>query len=238
MRASRSDRSPRCERDVHRERNPERSQGESMSGIVDSMRKIAQAEVRKLHLSELGVVTSVFPHSDEGDNDNYECNVKLRDRDIELRKVPVATSQVGLVNPPHVGDLVLLAFVNGDFNSPIIIGRLYNDEDRPPTSQSEEVVYKPAYDKNADLRRVHLELPEGDVKVTIQDEQLILHVGETDVTVSKESVTLETKKPITIKTEDDLSIKAKNIKFESDAATEITASGKMTLKGATVEINP
>jgi phage baseplate assembly protein gpV len=209
-----------------------------MSGIVDSMRKVAQAEVKKLHLSELGVVTSVFPHSEDGDNDNYECSVKLRDRDIELRKVPVATSQVGLVSPPHVGDLVLLAFVNGDFNSPIVIGRLYNDEDRPPTSESEEVVYKPPYDKNAELRRVHLELPEGDVKLTVKDEELVLHVGETDVTISKEGVTLETKKPVTIKTEDDLSIKAKNIKLESDAGTEVTASGKLTLKGSTVEINP
>jgi uncharacterized protein involved in type VI secretion and phage assembly len=209
-----------------------------VSGIVDSMRKIARAEVKKLHISELGVVTSVFPHSEDGDNDNYECSVKLRDRDIELRKVPVATSQVGLVSPPHVGDLVLLAFVNGDINSPIIVGRLYNDEDRPPTSKAEEFVYKPAYDKNAELRRLHIELPEGDVKVTVQDEQLILHVGETDITVSKEEVKLETKKPITIKTEDDLSIKAKAVTIESDADTEIKAGGKMTVKGTTVEINP
>lgn len=209
-----------------------------MTDLVDSMKRIARAEVKKLHLSELGVVTSVFPHSDEGDSDNYECNVKLRDRDIELRKVPVATSQVGLVNVPNVGDLVLLSFVNGEINSPIITGRLYNDEDRPPTSEPEEVVYKPAYGKNADVRRVHLELPEGDVVLTVQDEQLLLHVGETEIKVSKESVAVETKKPITIKTEDDLSIKAKNIKIESDAATEISASGKMTLKGATVEINP
>ncbi len=209
-----------------------------MSGIVDSMRKIAKAEVKKLHVSELGVVTSVFPHSEDGDNDNYECSVKLRDRDIELRKVPVATSHVGLVSPPHVGDLVLLAFVNGDFNSPIIIGRLYNDDDRPPTSQAEEFVYKPAYEKNVELRRLHIELPEGDVKLTVKDEQLILHVGDTDLTVSKEEVKLETKKPITIKTEDDLSIKAKSITLESDADTELKAGGKMTVKGTTVDINP
>lgn len=209
-----------------------------MADFVDSMRRIARAEVKKMHLAELGVVTSVFPHSDEGDNDNYECNVKLRDRDMELRKVAVATSQVGLVNPPSVGDLVLLAFVNGDINSPIVLGRLYNDQDRPPTSSSEEVVYRPPYEKSQELRRLQLELPEGVVALTVQDEQLLLKVGETTITVSTDSVTLETKKPVTVKTEDDLAIKAKNVKIESDAETEITASGKMTLKGATVEINP
>jgi phage baseplate assembly protein gpV len=209
-----------------------------MSGIVEAMKKVAESEVGKVHVAELGVVTSVYPHADDGDNDNYECSVKLRDKDVELRKVPVTTSHIGLANIPQIGDLVLLSFVNGDINAPVIIGRLYNDEDRPPANQAEEIVYKLPYSSNPELRRVYVELPDGTVTITVQDEQVLLHVGDTDVTISKEEVKLESKKPITISTEDDLSIKAKNIKLESDSETQFTAGGKMTVKGSTVDINP
>ena len=116
--------------------------------IVESIKKIVESEIRKLHLVELGLVTSVFPHSTDGDKDNYECNVKLKDKDVELRRVPTSTSHIGLVYIPHVGDLVLLCYINGDINAPVIIGRLYNDEDRPPTSKMEEIVYAPPYTKN------------------------------------------------------------------------------------------
>jgi uncharacterized protein involved in type VI secretion and phage assembly len=209
-----------------------------LSGIVEAMQKVAAAEVRKLHLSELGVVTSVFPHSSDSDKENYECNVKLKDKGVELRKVPIATSQIGMVNPPHVGDLVLLCFVNGDINSPVVVGRLYNDEDRPPTSKAEELVYVLPYEKDSESRRVYFELPEANVTLTIQDEQILLHVGETDITIDGDKVSLTTKKPVSITTEDDFSIKAKNIKLESDSDTEIKASGTTTIKGSTVDINP
>jgi phage baseplate assembly protein gpV len=210
-----------------------------MTGIVEAMKKVAESEVGKVHVAELGVVTSVFPHADDGDNDNYECSVKLRDKDVELRQVPVATSHIGFASIPQVGDLVLVSFVNGDINAPVITGRLYNDEDRPPASQAEEMVYIPPYSSNPDLRRVYIELPDQTVTLTIQDEQLLIHVGDTDIKVSKEDgVSLTSKLPISISTEDDLSIKAKNVKIESDSDTEITASGKTTIKGSTVDLNP
>ncbi len=210
-----------------------------MSGIVEAMKKVAESEVGKVHVAELGVVTSVFPHADDGDNDNYECSVKLRDKDVELRQVPVATQHIGFASIPQVGDLVMVSFVNGDINAPIITGRLYNDEDRPPASQAEEMVYIPPYDSNPDLRRIYIELPDKTVTLTIQDEKLTIHVGDTDVTISKEEgVSLTSKKAITISTEDDLSIKAKNVKIESDSETQLNAGGKMTVKGSTVDINP
>jgi len=207
--------------------------------VVEAMKKVAESEVAKVHVAELGVVTSVFPHADDGDNDNYECSVKLRDKNVELRQVPVATPHIGFASIPQVGDLVLVSYVNGDINAPIVVGRLYNDEDRPPASQAEEMVYIPPYDSNPDLRRIYIELPEKTVTVTIQDEKVTIHVGDTDITVGKDDgVSLVSKKPISITTEDDLSIKAKNVKIESDSDTNITASGKATIKGSTIDLNP
>ena len=84
-----------------------------------------------------------------------------------------------------------------------------------------------------------IELPDKTVTLTIQDEQVLIHIGDTDIKVSKEEgVSLTSKKPITISTEDDLSIKAKNVKIESDSDTNITASGKTTVKGSTIDLNP
>ncbi len=209
-----------------------------MSDLIETIRKVSESEVKKILTSELGVVTSVFPHTSDSDKDNYECNVRLRDKDVELRKVPVATPHIGLADIPHVGDLVILSFVNGDINAPIIIGRLYNDEDRPPTSQMEEIVYKPAYSKNPDLKRFYIHLPNDELIIEIHDDQISMHIGPTDITINGKGVAVDTGKDIKIMSGGELSIKAKTIKFESDQDTEFTASAKMTIKGSTVDINP
>jgi uncharacterized protein involved in type VI secretion and phage assembly len=39
---------------------------------------------------------------------------------------------------PEVGDEVLVAFIQGDMRFPIILGGLYNGQDKPPTSRSEQ----------------------------------------------------------------------------------------------------
>jgi phage baseplate assembly protein gpV len=209
-----------------------------MTSIIETIRKVAESEVRKLHIAELGVVTSVFPHSSDSDKENYECNVRLKDKDVELRKVPVATPHIGLADIPHVGDLVLLSFVNGDINSPIITGRLYNDEDRPPTSKMEEIVYKPSYSKDNKLRRVYMHFPSGDVTMTIYDDKVKLHVGKSDITIDPDGVLVETAKDIKMKADGDLSFKSMNIKLESDLNTDFIASSNMTITGSKVDINP
>jgi hypothetical protein len=109
-----------------------------MSDMVEIIRKIIQHELSKIRIGELGVVTSIFPHSGESDKDNYECNVKLKNSGLELRKVPIATNHIGTAAVPNVEDLVLVSFVAGDVNQPIVVGRLYNDKDRPPVNNEKE----------------------------------------------------------------------------------------------------
>lgn len=115
-------------------------------GIVATMKKVAEQEARRISTLELGVVTSVFPHASDSDKDNYQCSVKLKHRkqpdggDFELRKVPIATSHIGLAHIPNVGDLVVLGFLHGDLNAPIILGRLYNDEDLPPKNDVGQMI--------------------------------------------------------------------------------------------------
>ncbi len=121
-----------------------------MNDMVSTIQAIVRQEMQSLRLSEIGVVTDVQPHSDASDSDNYSCDVQLRNSGLELDRVPVATGHVGTVAIPNIGDLVLLGFDRGDVNQPIIIGRLYNDEDRPPLNTSDEVIFRLPLDASED----------------------------------------------------------------------------------------
>lgn len=117
-----------------------------MESIISVMQQVAAREAEKIYTTELGEVTAIFPHASDGDKNNYQCSVKLKNRktadgsDFELRKVPVATGHIGLASIPNAGDLVLVQFIGGDLNAPVITGRLYNDEDKPPVSDKNQVV--------------------------------------------------------------------------------------------------
>ncbi len=227
------------------------------SNIVEVIRNIAQMEIKKVHTTELGIVTSVFPHASDTDKDNYECNIRLKDKGVELRKVPVATQQIGFVNILHTGDLVLVSFIGGNINSPIIVGRLYNEKDRPPISKQEEIVYNPPYTKDNSLRRLNIVLPEGTVNVEFHDDMISVIVGKSSITatdtgeiqIKSEGV----QQKISIIADGDVSIEAQNISIKSrmettiesgtgmaiksDALANIESTGPMTLKGAIININ-
>jgi uncharacterized protein involved in type VI secretion and phage assembly len=113
-----------------------------MSSIVNTIQAIIQQELRNVRIAELGVVEEVFPHSAGSDKDNYGCDVKLKNSGLLLKRVPVATNHIGTVAIPNKGDLVLLAFDRGEINQPLVIGRLYNDADRPPLNKTDEIIFR------------------------------------------------------------------------------------------------
>jgi hypothetical protein len=203
--------------------------GQEMT-IIETMRGIAQVELNKLHLPTLGVVTSIFPHKDASDKDNYECNVRLKNTDIELRKVPLATQYVGLAGIPRVGDLIILVFLNGDINAPIALGRLYNDEDRPPLNNAEEIVYVPPYKVNTNARRIYLEFPQGMI-FKITDEQVDIKAGDTKVIISRNGdVLIESKANVNVVADGDASLKAKGSMTISGDSVKIESKSDMNLK--------
>jgi uncharacterized protein involved in type VI secretion and phage assembly len=205
--------------------------------IVETMKVVAQRELHKLHLPTLGVVTSIFPHSSASDKDNYECNVRLKNTELELRKVPIATQCIGLAGIPRVGDLVIIVFINGDINAPIIVGRLYNDEDRPPLNTAEEIVYVPPYEANAEVRRVYLEFPQGMI-FRITDDEVDIKAGDTKVIVTRDGdVVIESKSNVSVVADGDATLKSKgkmnisgqSVKIESDLDLNITSGNNMEI---------
>ncbi len=113
-----------------------------MSTVVGTIREIIRQELQSLRITEFGLVEEVYSHADSSDTDNYGCDVRLKNSGLLLKRVPVATGHIGSAAIPNVGDLVMLSFFKGDVNQPIIVGRLYNDKDRPPLNKSNELIFR------------------------------------------------------------------------------------------------
>lgn len=212
---------------------------------VEVIKKIAEDEARKLHIMEMGIVTSIFPHSEESNKDNYECNVKLKNRDLELRKVPIATQHIGFTYVPNVGDLVLLSFIQGNINAPVLIGRLYNDENRPPANNAGEMVFESPDPERSGLRRLFMKFPNG-IVLSITDDELKAEIGKSRVIIKTDGdVTIESNAKLNIISKGttkvtsggDLSLSAQNIKIESKQAIELKAGTSASMEaGATLDI--
>lgn len=166
--------------------------------IIDIIRQVVRQEMRNLYTAEIGEVTAVFPHAAASDKDNYQCSVKLKNKkqddgsDFELRRVPVTTPHIGQVNIPNVGDLVLLAFVGGNINAPVITGRLYNDADQPPVNQAGEFILQHNLQNGSSLKIdgsgvLTLTSQQGKSVATVEDNNVLLETSNGQVKISLDS---------------------------------------------------
>ena len=204
--------------------------------LYESIQQIVRKELGRVRTAELATVQAQHAHTSDGDSDNYACTVVLRDSGIVLSRVPVATGRIGSASIPAVGDLVVVQFLNGDVNSPVIVGRLYNDEDRPPPNDDGQAILHLPLGASDD-QAVHVELHSGDARkaivklgsgldLTVQDDDPVVKVdvgGQAGISIGKDgSVSIESQSSVSIK---------------SSANLKIEAAGQLTLKGATVNIN-
>lgn len=209
-----------------------------MSGVphslFDTIRRIVQEEMQTLRTAELGIVQEVHPHEDDSDSDNYACTVSLPTSNIVLAKVPIATQQIGSVSVPAIGEMVLLQFIGGDINAPIITGRLYNNEDRPPVNKlMQSVMHYPA-----DGSAVHLEINSGDthdiklklgdvLEINLKNDDPVVEINVDDgsgvISISRDgSIVLDSQADISIK---------------GGASVNIEAATDLNLSGATINLN-
>ena len=132
--------------------------------LFESIQRIVQDELRQRPHGGAGDRPGAAPARRRSDTDNYACTVRPARLRIVLSQVPVATvAHRRRQRSRRVGELVLVQFVGGDVNAPIIVGRLYNDEDRPPENEDgQAVLHLPL--GAADDDAVHIELQSGDTR--------------------------------------------------------------------------
>lgn len=206
------------------------------ANFFETIRRIVQDELGRTRTAELAVVQEQHPHASESDKDNYACTVQLRNSGIILKQVPVATSRIGSVAIPGIGELVLVQFIGGDINAPVIVGRLYNDEDRPPVSEDgKAIVHLPLAAGDNDA--VHVELLSGDSRalsirlgkgllVNLQDDDPVVQL---DIDSGKALIQIDRDGAVTITSKGKIAMQGSEIAIE--------AQGSLKLKGATVDIN-
>lgn len=195
-----------------------------MSSIVGIMKQVAEHEAQRIHTTELGLITAVFPHSIEDDQQNYQCSVTLKNRklpdgrDFELRQVPVATPYIGMVCIPNLNDLVLVNFIGGDINAPIITGRLYNDEDQPPLNKPKEFFLQHSLEEGGSLKIDE----QGQIIFTTKNFKNTLSLTDETITIAgdkdKYSIVIDvTGQKIAISSNQNIELTAQNGKITIDA---------------------
>lgn len=151
---------------------------------------------------------------------------------------------------PELRDEVLVAFIHGDIRQPIVLGGLYNGVDKPPTHRSDkgEIKDEKVFRTKAghEIRFVDTS---GEERITIVDKskkhRIEISTKDNAITIKSDGgkMTLAAKE-IEILADDSLKIEAKTIaeKASTSLKTEAgkidaTASGQMTLKGSTINLN-
>ncbi len=206
-----------------------------MSTIVATIQEIIRHELNRIRIAELGVVTAVYPHSADGDSDNYGCDVRLKNSGLELKRVPVATGHIGTAAIPNIDDLVLLTFDKGDVNQPIIIGRLYNDADRPPLNTTDEVIFRlPLHSEDdaaikAEIRNHQDQTPPREILIEMPP-KITLRINDGAVTATAGKTEMKLDQPDG--SGGTVTVVAGNtrIVMNQDGDVEVEALGAMTLK--------
>ena len=192
-----------------------------MNAIIPALQTIIRDQIKEKQDVQLGIVTQVFTNQGGAGDDNIAVNIRLQGSGCELQKIPVMISRLGMSHAPRVDDLAVMAFVSGDINKAVVLGFLYDEQNRAPDAGPEEIVYQVPDDTDDAMRRFYIELPSGN-SLTLLDGQLEVAMGSTTITVEADGA-------ISIKAGGDISINA-------SGALNLEAGGDVNMKGKNVNI--
>ncbi len=218
----------------------------------EMIRTIAEREVEKMHLLEYGRVESVNIHESDGDGMGYTCSVLLVGRTtddgemLKLENVPIVAGFMGMVDVPKIDDLVLVSYINGDFELPVIIGRLYSKEKTPPIFEDGQHLWeisKDGYGSNVETAKLDIKFVDGETTtINATDSKIVVTIGTLTVTIDaadERAIILDANdNKIEIRDDGDIKIEASsNIDLMAGGDINIEASGNVTIKGSKIDLN-
>ena len=119
-------------------------------------------------------------YANEGDGNNHQVDVRLRNSGVELKRAPVTVQRYGISSLPRVDDLVVVVFLGGQLNAPMVMGCVYDENVQPPEAAPGELVY--SVPDEAGKKHFHMELPSG-TAITFDDEIVTLVTGGTELEI-------------------------------------------------------
>jgi hypothetical protein len=211
------------------------------AALYDAVARIARHEATARPGLALGVVVDTFDAG--GAPPEHAVSVRLRDSGLVLERVPIAVGALGFAAIPAVDDLVAVAFADGDFHAPVVLGRLYHSELDPPGHTAGELVLSlPPGASTPEVGIVirpdspELEVTVGsDVTITATGDKVEMTAGEATATievggggraelkVGDATLTLSGRGDITMSTTGKLSIDANEVEISGRAKAKISA---------------
>jgi phage baseplate assembly protein gpV len=217
------------------------------AALYDSIARIARHAAAARAIASAGKVTEIFPA--DGEPPDHAVSVELRDSGLILPRVPVAVGALGFAAIPAVGELVIVVFLDGDTNAPVVVGRLYHPDLNPPRHADGQVVL--ALPPGSDDPKVKLQIVASepsllltlpnDVAIECADQRTEVRVGELRVTLdgagggSAEVAAGSTK--ITLAKDGDITFTTGGTMKIDAAVVDIGGSTKVKIAGTEVEIN-
>jgi uncharacterized protein involved in type VI secretion and phage assembly len=149
---------------------------------------------------------------------------------------PMAGKERGLFLRPEVGDEVLVAFELGDPRRPYILGSLWSKTDPPPPDDGDASKNNWRFIRSRSGHVVKLDDTAGAEKIEIvgsdEKRRVVFDIANQKIQVTCDSGDVEVSAPSgTVKVE------ALTVEVKATGNMNLEATGTMTIKGATVNIN-
>lgn len=167
---------------------------------------------------------------------------------------PDAGDSRGIFFRPELDDEVIVGFLNGNPNDPIILGMLHSSAKPSPIDPTEENNEKGFVTRSEmkfifddDKKSVILETPAGK-KITVDEDAGIIQLEDENsnvVTLNSDGINIESAMDLTITAVGDVTIEGTNITLtanaeftaEGSAGTNISSSATTKIEGSLVNIN-
>ncbi|MGD8170418.1 type VI secretion system Vgr family protein [Vibrio sp. TRT 21S02] len=199
---------------------------------------VAGSSNGEVNQDEQGRVRIQFHWDTETTGDKTSCYVRVAQM--------MAGNSYGTQFIPRVGQEVLVAFIDGDPDQPIITGSVYNSKNPPPykesnstktgiktklSGQSNELYF----DDKKDNELLYLHAAK-DLTQEVENNHTETVKGELSQSVTK-AINVSTEDNYTLTVTKELSEKAKSITLEADSSIELkVGSSKITLSSSSISI--
>jgi type VI secretion system secreted protein VgrG len=182
----------------------------------------------EIHTDQFGRVKVQFHWDREGRRDeNSSCWIRVSH--------PWAGRQWGTVATPRIGQEVIVDFLEGDPDQPIITGRVYNAEQMPPYALPAGAAISGTKSNTTTGGSGFNEMSLDDTK---GKERITIHAQRDMQIDAGEAITIKTgDASLTMKKDGTIILKGKNISVTGSGAINVKADGDVVLKGNKVVTN-
>lgn len=217
----------------------------SDNALFDAVARIARHEAAGTATASVGVVTGV--QTSVLGQPHHAVSVRLRDRGVVLRDVPVAVGALGTAVTPAVDDLVLVVFAEGDHHAPVVVGRLYHSGLAPPEHAEGQLVLAlppgaaaPDIEAKLDPATPEVVLTVGQTTVEITRRTARITIGDAEVVVDGSgpaAVTVTTGQSSVELSGADVTVEATGNLTLKGNRVEVKGQSAVVISGATVDVN-